>query len=42
MAFVGTSGTVRVDGDEVRSALGLNSDWFTFSVAPRQQGRVRP
>ncbi|CAM3618125.1 SpoIID/LytB domain-containing protein [Nocardioides zeicaulis] len=42
MAFTGTAGSVRVDGDTVRSALGLSSDWFTFSVTPRQQGRVRP
>ncbi|GAA5115282.1 hypothetical protein GCM10023339_22120 [Alloalcanivorax gelatiniphagus] len=41
MAFVGTGGTVRVDGDTVRSAFGLNSDWFTFGVTPRQQGPAR-
>ena len=38
MAFIGTTGTARVDGDTVRSYLGLYSDWFTFSVAPRQKG----
>lgn len=38
MAFIGTTGTARVDGDTVRSVLGLYSDWFTFSVAPRQKG----
>lgn len=41
MAFVGTTGTVRVDGDTVRSAFGLYSDWFTFDVAPRQTGPAR-
>ena len=41
MAFVGTTGTARVDGDTVRSAFGLNSDWFTFAVEPRQKGRAR-
>ncbi len=42
MAFVGTTGTVRVDGDTVRTAFGLASDWFTFAVTPRQSGRARP
>ncbi|MCW2736487.1 SpoIID/LytB domain-containing protein [Nocardioides sp.] len=41
MAFIGTTGTARVDGDTVRSYFGLNSDWFTFSVVPRQKGQVR-
>lgn len=41
MAFIGTTGTARVDGDTVRSYLGLNSDWFTFAVAPRQKGQAR-
>jgi SpoIID/LytB domain protein len=41
MAFVGTAGTARVDGDTVRSVLGLYSDWFTFSVVPRQTGPTR-
>jgi len=41
MAFVGTTGTARVDGDTVRSVLGLYSSWFTFSVAPRQKGPAR-
>ncbi|WP_210650389.1 SpoIID/LytB domain-containing protein [Nocardioides sp. SYSU D00065] len=41
MAFIGTTGTARVDGDTVRSYFGLNSDWFTFSVTPRQQGPAR-
>lgn len=41
MAFIGTTGTARVDGDTVRSAFGLYSDWFTFAVTPRQQGRAR-
>ena len=40
MAFIGTTGTARVDGDTVRSYVGLPSDWFTFSVAPRQKGPV--
>ena len=30
-----------VDGDTVRSYLGLSSDWFTFAVAPRQKGPAR-
>jgi SpoIID/LytB domain protein len=42
MAFIGSTGTARVDGDTVRSYFGLNSDWFTFAVAPRQRGQVRP
>ena len=41
MAFVGTTGTARVDGDTVRDYFGLRSDWFTFSVTPRQKGQVR-
>ena len=41
MAFVGTTGTARVDGDTVRSYFGLYSDWFTFAVAPRQKGPAR-
>ena len=41
MAFVGTTGTARVDGDTVRTAFGLYSDWFTFAVAPRQTGPAR-
>ena len=42
MAFIGTTGTARVDGDTVRSVFGFYSDWFTFAVAPRQKGPVRP
>ena len=41
MAFIGTTGTARVDGDTVRSYFGLNSDWFTFAVTPRQKGPAR-
>jgi stage II sporulation protein D len=41
MAFVGTTGTARVDGDTVRSYFGLYSDWFTFAVVPRQKGPAR-
>ena len=41
MAFIGTTGTARVDGDTVRSYFGLYSDWFTFSVTPRQKGPAR-
>ncbi|HSU03260.1 MAG TPA: SpoIID/LytB domain-containing protein [Nocardioides sp.] len=41
MAFIGTTGTARVDGDTVRSVFGLYSDWFTFAVAPRQKGPAR-
>jgi SpoIID/LytB domain protein len=41
MAFVGDAGTVNVDGDTVRSTLGLPSNWFTFAVAPRQTGPAR-
>jgi SpoIID/LytB domain protein len=41
MAFVFEKGRVATDGDTVRSYLGLNSDWFTFSVAPRQKGPAR-
>ncbi len=42
LAFIGTTGTARVDGDTVRSYLGLYSDWFTFTVAPHQKGPARP
>ena len=41
MAFIGSTGTARVDGDTVRSYFGLNSDWFTFAVTPRQKGQAR-
>jgi SpoIID/LytB domain protein len=41
MAFVFEKGRVPTDGDTVRSYLGLSSDWFTFSVAPRQKGPAR-
>ncbi len=41
MAFIGSTGTARVDGDTVRSYFALNSDWFTFSVAARQRGPAR-
>ena len=41
MAFVFTGGRVSVSGDETRSYLGLRSDWFTFSVLPRQKGPAR-
>ena len=41
MAFDFEKGRVATDGDTVRSYLGLNSDWFTFSVAPRQKGPAR-
>ena len=40
--IVGTTGTrVDVDGDTVRSALGLPSSWFTFDVNERQTGPAR-
>ena len=41
MAFIGSTGTARVDGDTVRDYFGLNSDWFTFTVTPRQKGQAR-
>lgn len=41
IAFVGTTGTAQVDGDTVRSAFGLYSDWFDLDVAPRQTGPAR-
>ena len=41
LAFVGTSGTQRTDGDTVRDAFTLPSDWFTFTVVPRQKGQLR-
>ncbi|NPC42620.1 SpoIID/LytB domain-containing protein [Nocardioides sp. zg-1230] len=41
MAFVFTGGRVSVSGDDARSFLGLPSDWFTFSVLPRQKGPAR-
>ena len=42
MAFIGTTGTARVDGDTVRSYFGLNSDWFTFAVTPAAEGPGPP
>ena len=36
VAFIGTTGTARTDGDTVRDRFALNSDWFTFSVQPRR------
>ncbi len=41
MAFIGTTGVARVDGDTVRSAFGLYSDWFTLAVVARQRGPAR-
>jgi stage II sporulation protein D len=41
MAFVFTGGRVSVSGDDARSFFGLPSDWFTFSVLPRQKGPTR-
>ena len=41
LAFIGTTGTARVDGETVRTVLGLPSDWFTFTVTPRQSGPAR-
>ncbi|MCF6378745.1 SpoIID/LytB domain-containing protein [Nocardioides KLBMP 9356] len=41
VAFVGTTGTARTDGDTVRDTFTLPSDWFTFSVTPRQKGQLR-
>ena len=32
MTLVGSRGTVKLSGDEMRSALGLRSNWFTFTV----------
>lgn len=34
IALMGTAATVEVTGAEIRSALGLRSDWFTVSGAP--------
>ena len=31
-----------LSGDDARSFFGLYSDWFTFSVLPRQKGPARP
>lgn len=42
MAFVGTTGRAEVTGDDVRSVLGLRSDWFTVAVAPVATPRVAP
>nr|WP_300050383.1 SpoIID/LytB domain-containing protein [uncultured Nocardioides sp.] len=41
MAFVFTGGRATLSGDDARSYLGLYSDWFTFSVIPRQKGPAR-
>ena len=41
IAFIGTTGTARTDGDTVRDYFALNSDWFTFTVTPRQKGQLR-
>jgi peptidoglycan hydrolase-like amidase len=40
-AFIGSTGTARVNGDTVRDYFGLRSDWFTFAVTPRQKGQAR-
>ena len=40
--FVFTGGRVSLSGDDARSFFGLYSDWFTFSVTPRQKGPARP
>ena len=42
MAFVFSGGRVSLSGDDARSFFGLYSDWFTFSVLPRQKGPARP
>lgn len=41
LAFIGTTGSARISGDTLRSILPLNSDWFTFAVAPSQKGPAR-
>lgn len=41
MAFVFAGGRVSLSGDTARSYFGLNSDWFTFGVTPRQKGPAR-
>jgi SpoIID/LytB domain protein len=42
MSFVGTKGRADVSGDDVRTRLGLRSEWFTFTVAARATPRVDP
>ena len=42
ISFVGTAGRADVTGDDVRTVLGLRSEWFTFTVAPRATPRVAP
>ena len=39
--IVGRIITARTDGDTVRDYFALNSDWFTFTVTPRQKGQLR-
>ena len=41
VAFIGTTGTARTDGDTVRDYFTLPSDWFTFAVTARQKGQLR-
>lgn len=40
MTLVGDRGQVTVTGDQVRSALGLRSTWFTFEVVPKVNRRA--
>lgn len=40
MRVVGEQGEVSVSGDDVRSALGLRSSWFTFEVVPKTDRRA--
>ena len=42
MSLVGTTGRADISGDDLRSVLGLKSDWFTFSVTQRRWGPVHP
>ena len=39
MSLVGTTGRADISGDDLRTVLGLKSEWFTLSVTPKVQGR---
>ncbi|QBX56265.1 SpoIID/LytB domain-containing protein [Nocardioides seonyuensis] len=39
MSLVGTTGRADISGDDLRTVLGLKSEWFTFTVTPKLQGR---
>ena len=41
LSLVGTAGRADITGDTLRSALGLRSSWFTFTVTPAARSDAR-